>query len=99
MANAEPRPHWIVVAAEPITDIDTTAADVLEDLATDLDQLGVVLVFAELKDPVRDKLDQYQLGQPPRTEHFYPTVDDAADAYRHLYGGEWHAPTAAAQRD
>ena len=32
LAAAEPRPCWIVVAAEPITDVDTTAADMLEDL-------------------------------------------------------------------
>ena len=32
LARAEPAPRWIVVAAEPITDVDTTAADVLLDL-------------------------------------------------------------------
>ena len=36
LAAAEPRPHWIVIAAEPITDVDTTAADMLEDLDEEL---------------------------------------------------------------
>jgi MFS superfamily sulfate permease-like transporter len=61
LAAAEPRPRWIVVAAEPITDIDTTAADMLEDLDEELNAQGIQLVFAELKSPVRDKIDRYQL--------------------------------------
>ncbi len=94
LATSDPRPRWIVVAAEPITDIDTTAADMLEDLQRDLAELGVKLVFAELKDPVRSKLDRYQLEHPLDIDHFYPTVNGAADAYRERYGGEWKSATA-----
>ena len=36
LASAEPAPSWVVVAAEPITDVDTTAADMLKDLDEDL---------------------------------------------------------------
>ena len=32
MARADPPPSWILIAAEPITDVDTTASDVLEEL-------------------------------------------------------------------
>ena len=53
LARAEPRPSWIIVAAEPITDVDTTAADMLRDLDEDLNADGIHLVFAEMKDPVR----------------------------------------------
>ena len=59
--RAEPPPIWIVVAAEPITDVDTTAADMLEDLDEALNARGISLVFAEMKDPVRDKIDRYEL--------------------------------------
>ncbi len=99
MAAAEPAPRWIVVAAEPITDIDTTAADMLEDLETELDGMGIVLAWAELKDPVRRKLDEYQLDQPLETDRFYPTVNGAVDAYRGLYGGEWQSPRASGRTD
>jgi len=51
LADAEPRPAWILVAAEPITDIDTTAADMLADLDRKLNVNGVSLVFAEMKTP------------------------------------------------
>ena len=51
LAATEPAPVWIIVAAEPITDIDTTAADMLEDLDQTLNERGISLVFAEMKDP------------------------------------------------
>ena len=51
LAATEPPPRWIVIAAEPITDVDTTAADMLADLDEELNADGTSLVFAELKDP------------------------------------------------
>ena len=53
LAGSDPRPTWIVIAAEPITDVDTTAADMLEDLDEALNAQGISLVFAELKDSTR----------------------------------------------
>src|ERR1700742_3277598 len=53
LANADPKPTWILIAAEPVTDVDTTASDVLEDLDEALNAQHTSLVFAELKDPVR----------------------------------------------
>ncbi|HWJ60751.1 MAG TPA: SulP family inorganic anion transporter, partial [Acidimicrobiales bacterium] len=38
LAAVEPKPIWILVAAEPITDVDTTAADMLEDLDEELNE-------------------------------------------------------------
>jgi len=32
LAKADPPPTWILIAAEPMTDVDTTASDVLEEL-------------------------------------------------------------------
>ena len=51
--------RWIVVAAEPITDIDATAGETLSPLNGELDAAGIELAFAELKDPVRDRLRRY----------------------------------------
>ena len=59
LAKAEPKPAWIVIAAEPITDVDTTAADMLTELDEALNAQGISLVFAELKDPVRRKIVRY----------------------------------------
>jgi high affinity sulfate transporter 1 len=89
LAGAEPRPHWIVVAAEPITDVDTTAADMLAELDEELNAEGTSLVFAELKDPVKEKLERYELVGPLDPAHFFRTLEGALDAYREQTGAEW----------
>jgi MFS superfamily sulfate permease-like transporter len=86
LANQDPRPRWIVVAAEPITDIDTTASDMLEDLDGELDAKGVHLVFAELKDVVRLKIQRYDDAWFNDRAAFYPTTKSAVKAYRAAYG-------------
>ncbi len=74
--------RWIVIAAEPITDVDTTAADMLEDLDEWLNARGVSLVFAEMKDPVREKIKRYELTRTIDPTHFYPTVQAAVTAFK-----------------
>jgi MFS superfamily sulfate permease-like transporter len=89
LARRDPRPVWIVLAAEPITDVDTTAADMLTALDEELNAQGTSLVWAELKDPVRVKIDRYGLTGTLAPEHFFPTVDDAVAAYRRQTGAAW----------
>jgi high affinity sulfate transporter 1 len=92
LARTDPPPRWIMIAAEPITDVDTTAADMLEDLDADMNARGVSLVFAEMKDPVRRKIDRYQLTRTIDPAHFFPTVEDAVVAYRAATDEEWETP-------
>jgi MFS superfamily sulfate permease-like transporter len=86
---------WIVVAAEPITDVDTTAADMLAELDEELNRAGTSLVFAELKEPVRAKLERYELIGPLDPAHFFPTIEAALEAYRELTGAEWAQPATS----
>ncbi len=72
--------HTVILAAEPITDIDTTAVDELLELDSYLSSIGVRLVFAEMKDPVRDKLIRYGLGERFTADRFMPTVGAAVDS-------------------
>ena len=95
LAAADPRPRWILVAAEPITDVDTTAADMLADLDDELNAAGTSIVFAELKDPVRAKLERYKLIGPLDPDHFFPTLESALDAFRAQTGANWIAPAQA----
>jgi high affinity sulfate transporter 1 len=90
-AAADPAPRWIVIAAEPVTDVDTTAADMLQDLDEALNARGISLVFAELKDPVRRKIERYGLTRTIDPRHFFPTVGDAVAAFRRETGAEWAA--------
>ena len=89
LADTEPRRRWILVAAEPITDIDTTAADMLEELDRNLNANGVSLVFAELKTPVHLKVERYELTGVIDPTHFFPTITEAIHVYQKLTGAEW----------
>jgi high affinity sulfate transporter 1 len=84
LAAADPPPRWILVAAEPMTDVDTTAADMLEDLDAELNARGISLAFAELKDPVRRKIERYELTRTIDPTKFFPTVEVGVAAFREL---------------
>jgi MFS superfamily sulfate permease-like transporter len=89
LAHATPTPTWLVVAAEPITDVDTTAADMLVDLDRELTARGTRLVFAELQDAVRRKIERYELMDALEADRYHPTVPAAVKAYRAQTGADW----------
>ena len=74
--------RWVVVAAEPVTSVDVTAADMLADLDQLLQDAGIELAFAEMKGPVKDKLHRFGLFARFGRDAFFPTVDAAVHAYR-----------------
>lgn len=80
---------WVVVAAEPITDVDTTAADWLIELINQLRSQEIVLCFAEMKDPVKDQLKQYGLYEEIGDEHFFPTMGRSVRAYVESNDVDW----------
>jgi high affinity sulfate transporter 1 len=86
LARAEPPPRWIVIAAEPVTDVDTTASDMLEELDLALNAQGTSLIFAELKDPVRRKIERYGLDHTIDPAHYFPTIEAAVAAYEREIG-------------
>ena len=79
------RVRWVVVAAEPITDVDTTAAETIRELDTELSTRGVELAFAEMKDPVTDRLRRYGLQAKIGHDFFFPTVGAAVKAFLDRY--------------
>jgi MFS superfamily sulfate permease-like transporter len=88
--EAAPEPvRMVVVAAEPITDVDTTAADMLIELGRELEEAGVELAFAELKGPAKDKLEAYGLLDLIGPQRFHPTVGAAVHAYVAEHDVEW----------
>ncbi|MFZ0071252.1 MAG: sulfate permease, partial [Xanthobacteraceae bacterium] len=77
--------RWFVVAAEPITSVDVTAADALSELEKTLSEAGVKLCFAELKDPVKDKLKRFGLFEQIGEKFFFPTIGSAVSNYVESY--------------
>jgi high affinity sulfate transporter 1 len=77
--------RWVVVAAEPVTSVDVTAADIVAELDDQLRGAGIELCFAEMKDPVKDKLKRFGLFARFGAETFYATVGEAVRAYLSYY--------------
>ena len=80
---------WVVVAAEPVTDVDITAADMLADLDKKLHDSGTDLCFAEMKGPVKDILKRYGLFDSFGNENFFPTIGQAVDQYLVAHKVDW----------
>ena len=81
--------HWLVVAAEPVTNVDVTAADTLAQLHETLRRAGIELCFAELKDPVKDKLKRFGLFEQFGEEFFFPTLGAAVTRYLASHAVDW----------
>jgi high affinity sulfate transporter 1 len=89
-AEKSPTPvRWLVVAAEPVTSVDITAADILAELDHTLREAGIELCFAELKDPVKDKLKRFGLFKQLGEEAFFPTVGAAVSTYLDAHSVDW----------
>jgi MFS superfamily sulfate permease-like transporter len=73
--------RWLVIAAEPVTSIDVTAADTISELDDTLHAAGVEMCFAEMKDPVKDKLKRFGLFTRLGEKTFFATIEEAVSSY------------------
>jgi len=90
IATAPTETKRVVVAAEPVTDIDITAADMLAALDQTLRASGTELCFAEIKGPVKDRLKHYGLFDTFGTENFFRTIGQAVNCYLTKHPVEWN---------
>jgi high affinity sulfate transporter 1 len=81
--------RWLVVAAEPVTSVDVTAGDTLVELDEALHAGGIELCFAELKDPVKDKLKKFGLLAQLGENNFFPTIGVAVSSYLETHNVAW----------
>jgi high affinity sulfate transporter 1 len=81
--------RWVVVAAEPVTSVDITAADTLAELDETLHRAGIELCFAELKDPVKDKLKRFGLFSAIGEKYFFPTIEASVRSYVQVHTIDW----------
>jgi MFS superfamily sulfate permease-like transporter len=77
--------RWFVVAAEPVTSVDVTAADVVGELNDALEEKGIEFCFAELKDPVKDKLKRFGVFAQIGEDSFVPTIEAAVGSHLRKY--------------
>src|SRR5215471_9681593 len=81
--------RWLVVAAEPVTSIDVTAGDTIAELDETLHEKGIEFCFAELKDPVKDKLKRFGLFKQLGESAFFPTIGGAVSTYLEIHHVAW----------
>ena len=73
--------HWVVLQCEAVTDIDVTAADMMEQLDNDLDAKGVYIAFVELRSRLHQQVARYGLFETAlNRDHFYESIDAAVAA-------------------
>jgi high affinity sulfate transporter 1 len=89
LAQSPTRVRRLVVAAEPVTSIDVTSADMLNELGQTLAEAGIDFHFAEVKGPVKDKLRRFGLLKPGEEQRIHPTIGAAVDAYLADYQVDW----------
>jgi high affinity sulfate transporter 1 len=89
VASAPNPVRWVVVAAEPVTSVDVTAADAVSDLDKALQGADIELCFAEMKDPVKDKLKRFGLFSRFGEHAFFATVGEAVKTYLATHHVEW----------
>ena len=83
---ATAQPSWVVLQCEAITDIDVTAAEMLEQLDKELNAIGVHLAFVELRSRLQDLTLRYGLFETLDRDHFYPTLKAAVREVRAIGG-------------
>ena len=75
-------PAWVVIQCEAITDIDVTAAEMLERLDLELNDKGIHMAFAEMRVRLQDLTLRYGLFETLDRNNFYPTIETAIAATR-----------------
>jgi MFS superfamily sulfate permease-like transporter len=68
---------WVVIQCEAVTDIDVSAAQMLEQLDRELNARGVHLAFVELRSRLQTLLRNYELFDQIDQQHIYPSLDAA----------------------
>jgi SulP family sulfate permease len=82
VSSADPPVHDVVISAEAITDLDTTAVEILERLLGELSDEGVTLSFARVRTPVREMMKTTGFEEKAGSENFYLTIEQAVRAVR-----------------
>ena len=88
-ATADPPARAILVDAEAIHNLDITAAEMLKELASELADDGIELLFARVHQTVREMMQRSGVEDAVGPDHIYPTIQEAVDDFlaRHPEAG------------
>src|SRR5262249_21460726 len=83
----EREPAWVILQCEAITGIDVTAAEMLERLDDELNEVGIHVAFVEMRSRLQELTFKYGLFETLDRYHFFPTVKSALEAIEAEDGG------------
>lgn len=86
------RVQRVVVAAEPMTDVDSSGAEMLDLLLDELDVRDIEFAFAELSGAVKDRLRRYGLYDRIGEAFFHSSVESATAAAVVAFGDDSDDP-------
>ena len=68
---------WVVVQCEAVTDVDVSAAQMLEQLDLELNAKGIHMAFVEMRTRLQDLVFRYGLYETLDRDRFYPSIEAA----------------------
>jgi high affinity sulfate transporter 1 len=77
---ARSQPSWLVIQCEAMTDVDVSAAQMLEQLDRELNAAGIHMAFVEMRSRLQELVLRYGLFETLDRDRFYPTIDVAVAA-------------------
>ena len=81
IAQAEHPVRWFLINAEPIVDIDATAAMTFVEFDTDMDARKIQIAIARSSEPLREMLDRTGVTERIGEAYFFTSLHDAIEAY------------------
>ncbi len=75
--DATPATRMIIISFEESPDLDSTSLEALRDFSDNMQKRGIPMIFARVKDPLRDIFSTVNLSEIPTTSYDARSVDDA----------------------
>lgn len=81
LVSHDPELKVILVAGDAINGLDASGVEMLKNLLQRLQQSGITLAFANLKDPVQEVIDRTELKELISPENIFPSVREGLKAF------------------
>jgi high affinity sulfate transporter 1 len=82
LAASRPPAKHVLLDADAVSFIDTSACDALADVIKELQGRGITFAFARVRDPVQERLRLWRIEAAIGSEHFYERVTDGVHAWQ-----------------
>ncbi len=82
IAQAQHPVRWFLINAEPITDVDATAAMTFVEFDSDMDARGIQIAIARASEPLRAMLDRTGVTERIGEAYFFDSLHAAIEEYR-----------------